>query len=304
MNVFNFNGGENLKPSSQIWEERKNEYNKYFYILVGFLVALLAIFITAVVLNYLIYMQINQQEVALSIASEKRHWPINNALITIVVTAILIAYSSFNLVKAFLNHKESMAKKEFSSLRFAQSVQFTIGFGLIINMFFFLQNRDIQSLITNNFGERYDILKIVSIPTILVLVFYLITIFVIIMAIWPMKNLRIISFEYFNSRRQEELKKMSEAFKNSNMGNGFNPFAPGFNPTGADFQQNQNDTTSPGDGDLEVGKRDSEVKNEKEDMLRDLSLSELKKIAKKMNIFGYEDMTREELIRVIANFSE
>lgn len=285
---FNIN---DLPSSGSIYQEEKKNFKKNFLVLISltFLV-ILTLFIQ------LVFNSINASKLVesgiLNQSKEKGTgpWEVWWSALQPLIFIVIVAWVIYTLYKSYLETEKHSDFRRIKGLFFYFVYLIVIFLSAIMAIYS-------SKVIFNSVKSEID--KVLVFPAWINLIFTgLQAILSFSLYYLPVRNLKKIMIKFQASKTSEDLKNLVEKNKNIFKDQVF-PFAPMNNPQESpSFNKNESPEFQ------ENSNPEEKERASKTEKLDALSLAELRKIAKKLNIFGYEEMKRQELINYIIKSSE
>ncbi|MCR8613217.1 MAG: Rho termination factor N-terminal domain-containing protein [Mycoplasma sp.] len=302
MNPYQLGQLPNVPTKNELWKNEPNKYRHWIILLVISLISVVAFGITAITLiyvnkseyvkNIVSYFQSGRNSLTISEAERYLFWQM--VLMPIIIISLLLIGFVFFVKSLFITYKT----KDFSKLS-----NFVLTFGFFVGL---LSLMDIIWLSIRGrlyfMNTGFTFLFLITPLSI----FYGFTSF----KVSSIRRIFLISDRIEKIKNDPNFQKMQEMMKNNP--NGF-PNQNMYNPMQGN--QNMNTTNNGAFGPVPVGSNSQspnqspnqaqnieipltqEQKDRKE--LSELTLSQLKEIAKKLSISGYEKMKRKEITDII-----
>ncbi|QGZ97814.1 hypothetical protein GE118_03290 [Mycoplasma sp. NEAQ87857] len=266
-----------FQTKEELWSHEKETFRFWVFSFLITLVIILGLYIAQIVL------------LSLAISNNVNNITVSPLLTTsfivIIGCALLFSYSK-SLIKSY-KEKDFRFLSQYT-LSFVSLFAFIGIFMLLFSLFGLAGFENIKS--TNSYNKAAFIINAISIA------FVILTWFVV------GREVKVIRQAFFAFELRKQMEKVKEEYlkilKNANINfdnqatNNTNPF------TGFNFNQTQDNTTN-----TENKVEENTNKNQELKKLLNLPNAQLFEIAKKLNIFGYETMTKEELAETIYNYT-
>lgn len=306
MNLFNYS---NTKSPKNVWEDGKNYFSKMINIFTILIFIFLALELSHLIFTILVNQNVEMYKNGLNTNDGTKvlmdYFNANSNTTNIVAASISSSFCIYIIYQLFTSKIKALKEKNPLLLKGSNMVLVLfLSFLLILNPFFIFNIlfSNVYSYFKQSFIKENPQLIIYLILNFLLPLISLI--FLIFATFIPGHAIKKFQSEYRISLAYEGQKNFYDSLsKNSDdLNNIFSSFGP-FGPSGSKNNKNNSSEEKKSEHIQELNeyeKKDLEKKSK----LDELSLSELRAIAKKLNIFGYMEMKREELTKLIMRHSD
>ncbi|WGI36899.1 hypothetical protein [Mesomycoplasma lagogenitalium] len=257
---------------AELWEKEKKEYRIWIF-LYGILLSL--------------FLLLNFTQWILAIVTYNKELMSQNQFTTPLIFSIAnFLLVSWTVINYFLTVYKSYKNKSFA---------FISGFTLFIfTIISFMNIISYLTLLFQDFSKTLENFK--SITGIMLFTLTLISL----LTIYPQRKVKLIKRMFLIAENYERAQKVAEELKNSD----FEKMFGNFGAFGPNATRNPNQTASATGENVQNQPEEDLKSKEYREKLQSLSTEQIRKIAQKFQISGYESLSREKLIEILIKLNK